>query len=208
VLRDGCSIGANATILGGLTIGQSAMVGAGAVVTHDVPPFAIVAGNPARIVGYEGEHDEPNATATTAPDVDLPGGARVLELPEVADLRGTVTFAEVASDGHDGLIAFTPQRLFAVYAVSSGVRGAHAHRSLHQLLVCVAGSCRITLDDGRRRAEVVLDRPNRAVHVPPLVWSVQYGHTPDAVLVVLASEPYDADEYVRSYDEFLALLGS
>jgi hypothetical protein len=61
-------------------------------------------------------------------------------------------------------------------------------------------------DDGQRRAEVVLDRPGRGVLIPPMVWASQFNYTTDAALLVLASHPYDNDDYIRDYDEFLALV--
>jgi acetyltransferase-like isoleucine patch superfamily enzyme/dTDP-4-dehydrorhamnose 3,5-epimerase-like enzyme len=204
-LRRGCSIGANATILGGLTIGIGAQVGAGSVVTKDVPPFAVVAGNPARIVGYVSEEVRAgpgNETGVGQRDSRAVGPAELIRLPEAADLRGSLTYAQVGSG-----LPFAPRRVFVVYAVpTQDVRGEHAHRSLHQLLMCVVGSCHVMVDDGRgARGEVVLDRPNLALHIPPMVWSTQYRHTADAVLVVLASEEYDSAEYIRDYDEFLSL---
>src|SRR4051794_17371652 len=204
-LERGCSIGANATVLAGINVGREALVGAGAVVTRDVPPFAVVVGNPARISGYVDTLEEPAATPQQVPSPqieELPGGARLMDLPRIDDLRGALTFAEV-----DGFLPFRPARFFTVYDVaSSHIRGEHAHRRLHQFLLCVAGSCHIVVDDGEgARQEIALDRPNLALHIPPMVWSVQYKHSRDAVLLVLASEGYDAAEYIRDYDEFLAL---
>ena len=73
--------------------------------------------------------------------------------------------------------------------------------------VCVTGACAVVVDDGEHRLEVALDRPNRGVYVPPMVWATQYKYTRDAVLLVLASHPYDAADYIRNYEEFLAALG-
>jgi len=204
-LRRGCSIGANATILGGVTIGLKAVVGAGAVVTKDVPPFAVVVGNPANIIGYAAATDVGRAATVAfdgSEDKDLIGGARLIALPRVEDLRGALTFAEV-----DGKLPFIPQRVFVVFGVKSAeVRGEHAHRSLHQFLVCVAGTCHVILDDGNgNRVEVALDQPNLGLHIPPMVWATQYKHTADAVLLVLASGKYDSSEYIRDYDEFIGL---
>jgi carbonic anhydrase/acetyltransferase-like protein (isoleucine patch superfamily) len=204
-LRRGCSIGANATILSGVTIGLRAVVGAGAVVTKDVPPFAVVVGNPANIIGYVSTTDAGRASTVTvhgAEDQDLIGGARLLALPRVDDLRGALTYAEVG-----GKLPFEPRRMFSVFGVKSAeVRGEHAHRRLHQFLVCLAGACHVILDDGKgARVEVALDRPNLGLHIPPLLWATQYKHTPDTVLLVLASEKYDPAEYIRDYDEFIEL---
>lgn len=205
-IRQGASIGANATILPGLTIGRGAMVGAGAVVTHNVPPNAIVVGNPARIQGYvtTGRSEEPLAGRVRQQRGGQCSvrGVSIISLPTFQDMRGTLSVGEVGSE-----LPFQPQRWFTVYDVpSKDVRGEHAHKTLHQFLVCVHGTCTVMVDDGENRAEIVLDRPNVGVYIPPMVWAAQFKYSPDAVLLVLASAPYDASDYIRDYDEFLALV--
>ncbi len=209
LVRKGASIGANATILPGITVGRGAMVGAGAVVTFDVPANAIVAGNPAQIRGYV-DSSGPEGPHGLRPTGRVDAGARpvrgasVAALRSATDARGSLTVAEVGSQ-----LSFLPRRIFFVYDVPSReVRGEHAHRVQEQLLVCVRGSCSVMIDDGDNREELLLDSPQRAVHLGPLVWAVQYRFTPDAVLVVAASGEYDPDEYVRDYDEFLTLVRS
>lgn len=205
IVSVGASIGANATILPGLTIGRYAMVGAGAVVTRDVPPYAIVVGNPARIRGYV--NTTQNKTVLTQQDSisvrelsETP--ARLIQLPKVVDLRGGLTFGEF--DRH---LPFLPRRYFVILDVpSKEVRGEHAHRKQHQFLVCLKGSCNVVVDDGKTREEVVLNRPDVGLHVPPMVWATQYQYSPEAVLMVLASDVYDAGDYIRDYDEFLQLV--
>ena len=86
------------------------------------------------------------------------------------------------------------------------VRGEHAHRELHQFLICLKGQCTVAVDDGHHRDEVVLDRPNVGLHLPPMIWASQYQYSPDAVLLVLASDVYKAEDYIRDYDEYLALV--
>ncbi len=202
VVQKGASIGANATILPGITIGQNSMVGAGAVVTRDVPPNSIVMGNPARIVNYVTESFETEETAAqpVSGDQDLPvKGAVLVHLPKITDLRGSLTFAE-----SPGLLPFEPRRFFMIYDVpSKDVRGEHAHKELHQLLICVKGACSVVLDDGNVRAEVRLDRPTLGLHIPPKVWATQYKFTSDAALLVLASDVYKAEDYIRDYNEYL-----
>lgn len=204
-VRKGASIGANATILPGLTIGQNAMVGAGAVVTRDVPPNAIVVGNPARITGYVDTPLQPSAALGSegvAPDLRVKT-ARLIRLPLIEDLRGKLSFGEIEQH-----LPFTPKRYFLVFDVpSQEVRGEHAHKSLHQFLVCVKGSVSVALDDGQSRDEIRLDSSNLGLHIPPMVWGVQYKYSPDAVLMVLTSDVYRADDYIRDYDEFLSSLG-
>lgn len=203
-VKRGASIGANATILPGRVIGEGAMIGAGAVLTHDAPPNAILAGNPARIVGYAGAKLPPAAAAPAVPEVgSYPTSVRGVvlhRLPFVDDLRGQLSFAEI--ERH---VPFAVRRYFLVFGVTSErIRGEHAHKALHQFLVCVHGRCHVVADDGVDRQEFVLDSPARALYLPPMVWAVQYKHSADAVLLALASDYYDASDYIRDYSEFLA----
>ncbi len=207
-VKRGASIGANATILPGLTIGQNAMVGAGAVVTRDVPPNAVVVGNPARITGYGHPRDQQVAETGSAslsngtPRALAVKGAKLHPMPLIEDLRGALTFGEI--DQH---LPFTPKRFFVVFDVPSReVRGEHAHRKLHEFLVCLRGSCALALDDGNARDEIVLDTPTVGLHVPPMLWRVHYKYSPDAIMLALCSDTYDADDYVRDYEQFLALV--
>lgn len=204
VVQRGASIGANATILPGLTIGQNAMVGAGAVVTRNVPANAIVRGNPARISGYAQAVEPTPASAPASleqPAIRVDGPAWI-QLPRHSDMRGDLVVAEFHKH-----IPFAVQRLFYVFNVpSEDVRGEHAHKQCHQALMCLSGSVRVLLDDGERRQEVVLDTSNRGIHIPPRIWSTQYKYTADALLLVLASHTYDADDYLREYPVFLEFV--
>ena len=209
LVRRGASIGANATILPGITIGIQAMVGAGAVVTHDVPPYAKVVGNPARIIGYTQSYPQsPSANATETSSVLLGshasavGGVNIHELPLVKDLRGNLSVGEFERS-----VPFIPRRYFLVFDVPNGkVRGEHAHKQCHQFLICIRGSCSVVADDGIHRQEILLDRPNKGIHLPPMTWGVQYKYSLDAVLLVFASEYYDANDYIRDYDEFMDMV--
>lgn len=212
VVEAGASIGANATLLPGLRIGRGAMVGAGAVVTRSVPAHAIVVGNPARIVGYVGdarlgESTAGDATVSAAADASpvtdtAVRGVRLYRLPQFRDIRGALTAAEFPRD-----LPFVPRRHFVVHGVpSQETRGEHAHRRCHQFLICVHGSVRVLADDGRQRQEFVLDAPSLGLYLPAMVWGTQHRYSADAVLLVFASDPYDADDYIRSYDAFLAAL--
>lgn len=208
VVEDGVSIGANATILPGLRLGRGAMIGAGSVVTRDVPPNSVVVGNPARITGYVGSQglsraqtqpaaQRPDVEAVTATEVR---GVTLHRLAAATDLRGSL----VAGTANDH-VPFLPRRFFTVFDVpSKDVRGEHAHRVCEQFLLCLAGSVSVVVDDGTERAEFVLDRPDVAVYMPPLTWGTQYKYSQDAVLLVLASHPYDPEDYIRDYGDFLA----
>lgn len=208
VVQQGASIGANATLLPGITVGRGAMIGAGAVVTRDVPPNAVVVGNPARIVRYVSEVKQPSADTTvsgdTAGTVELIDGVSLDTLPMVKDMRGNLTVREIG-----GGLPFIPQRYFVIVDVpSKEVRGEHAHRECHQLLICLKGSVSCLVDDGKNRAEHLLDTPEKALHIPPMIWGTQYKYSEDAVLMVLASHPYDPDDYIRTYDEFQAIINT
>ena len=209
ILHDGASIGAGAVILPGLEIGRNAMVAAGAVVTRSVPPNAVVVGNPAKIVGYvdtaRGEHasaasikSDLGVAVTHVKDVTLH------RLPRVADIRGSLTVGEF-----DRSIPFSAKRYFMVFDVPSvETRGEHAHRECHQFLICVRGSCAVVADDGINRQEFLLDRQDLGIHLPPMVWGIQYKYSADAVLLVFASHYYDNADYIRDYSEFRRLAGA
>ena len=206
LVRKGASIGANATILPGIEIGERAMVGAGAVVNRNVPPEAIVVGNPAQITAYVGvprlERTPDQVSAASRTETEVPG-VLLYHLPAVEDMRGMLTFAEVEKH-----IPFAPKRFFVVYGVpNKEIRGEHAHHELEQFLICVHGSCSVIADDGKTRRQFRLDSPNVGLHLPAKIWSVQYKHSPDAVLLVLASAGYDAKDYIRDYAEFRRVVG-
>ena len=202
----GASIGANVTILPGITIGAGAMVGAGTVVTSDVPPRAIVIGNPGRIVGYvqtpvalPPAQEAPNTDQTQTTRVP---GVVVHKLPSFRDLRGSLTATEFDSD-----LPFVPKRSFMVYGVpGKEIRGEHAHRQCDQFLICVHGSVRVVVDDGESREEHILDSASTGLLVPAMVWATEYRYTADSVLLVFASHEYDPDDYIREYDAFLELV--
>jgi UDP-2-acetamido-3-amino-2,3-dideoxy-glucuronate N-acetyltransferase len=194
VVEQGASIGGGAVILPGIRIGTGAMVGAGAVVTSDVPAHAVVVGNPATIVRYL-EDQEPEPPLTPAkPEAEGPTLAR--------DMRGSLMALELESQ-----LPFVPRRFFCVYGVPSRkVRGQHAHRVCHQYLVALAGSVICLVDDGTSRHTVRLDDPGTGLHIPPMTWGTQFDYSPDAVLAVFASHPYDSDDYVRDYQEFVSMV--
>ncbi|MGV3625168.1 MAG: WxcM-like domain-containing protein [Archangium sp.] len=202
VVKHGASIGGNATLLPGITIGAKAMVGAGAVVTRDVPPNAIVVGNPARIVGYVDSAKAPKTMEPHASNAPLVTssvrGVKMHEFPVFEDMRGSLSVGEFEKQ-----VPFTPKRYFLVYSVpSQEVRGEHAHRECHQFLICVRGSCSVMADDGVHRQEWRLSAPNQGIYLPPMTWGVQYRYSSDALLLVFASHAYDSGDYIRDYEKF------
>jgi UDP-2-acetamido-3-amino-2,3-dideoxy-glucuronate N-acetyltransferase len=212
LVRSGAPIGANATILPGITIGAGAMIGAGAVVTRSVPPHAIVVGNPAKITGYVDTADHEPAAVGNVVAGDEPASFTTVEgvtlhhPKSVADLRGSLSVGEFGRD-----IPFEVKRYFPVYDVPSvEIRGEHAHLSCEQFLIAVKGSVHVVADDGSNREQYLLDRPSLGLYQPPMTWGIQYGDSSDAVLLVrvLASQYYDNADYVRDYDDFLKLANT
>ena len=223
IVRRGASIGANATMLPGVEIGERAMVGAGAVVTKSVPRHAIVVGNPARIIGYVDAKmtsfdaqvtagQEPAATETAAEPPGDAAAGRIInsrvkgvslhKFPVMRDMRGSLTAGEF-----ENFVPFVPQRFFMVFDVPGAeVRGEHAHRECHQFLICASGSVVVLADDGVHREQFLLDDNRTGVHLPPMTWGTQYRYSGDAVLLVFASHNYEAADYIRDYDEFLATI--
>ena len=202
------SIGGGALILPGLRIGARAIVGAGAVVTHDVPTRAVVSGNPARIIGYiDTKRAAPvPARSAVADESDLREtsvkGVTVHRLPVFEDFRGSLSVGEFPQQ-----IPFLPKRYFVCFDVpGKDVRGEHAHRRCQQFLVCLRGSLSVVVDDGRSSEEIVLDRPSIGLYVPPMTWAVQYQYSADGLLLVFASDLYDPADYIRDYDEFLSAI--
>ena len=204
VVGEGASIGGGAVVLPGLRIGRRSMVGAGAVVTRDVPPNAVVVGNPARIVGYVDTAPRPAVPVPSVPGVPTSyvPGAQLHRLRKATDLRGSLVAADFEGD-----LPFVPKRAFTVFDVPTrDVRGEHAHRVCQQFLVCLKGSVRAVVDDGQHRQEFLLDQPDLGLHMAPMTWGTQYDYAQDAVLLVLASHEYDPADYIRDYDEFLTTL--
>lgn len=130
------------------------------------------------------------------------GGVTLLPLPRAMDERGAVTYGEFP-----GELPFVPRRVFLVSDVPAGKRrGEHAHREIEQLLICVHGEVTVTVDDGIASRELVLDRTDIGLHLGPMIWTTLHEFSEGAVLLALASDRYDLDEYIHDHDEFLAAV--
>ncbi len=122
-----------------------------------------------------------------------------IDFQEHGDWRGQLVALE-----EDKNIPFQIKRVYFMYdTLPNVVRGKHSHKSLYQVLFCVTGACTIGLDDGRERVDIRLDRPSRGLLIGPNVWREMYDFMPGAVLMVLASEYYDENDYIRDYRAFL-----
>lgn len=104
-------------------------------------------------------------------------------------------------------IPFDIKRVYYMYDTKAGVaRGFHAHKNLEQILICVHGSCKILLDNGTEKTVVPLDKPYEGLYIANNMWREMFDFSPDAVLMVLASELYDEADYIRDYEEFLKFV--
>lgn len=118
------------------------------------------------------------------------------------DDRGNLVSLEEYND-----IPFEIKRVYYMYDTKEGVhRGFHAHKSLEQILICIHGSCKILLDNGKEKKVVSLERPYEGLYVSNNMWREMYDFSPDAVLMVLASEVYNEEDYIRDYDAFLQMV--
>jgi dTDP-4-dehydrorhamnose 3,5-epimerase-like enzyme len=125
----------------------------------------------------------------------------LLDLPKHGDPRGNLTFVEGARH-----VPFDIRRIFYIYDVpTEESRGAHAHRTLQQFLICVSGTFEVALDDGRERSRVALNRPWKGLLVPPMIWAAEENFAPGTVCLVLTSDVYRDDDYIRDYAQFLSL---
>ena len=126
---------------------------------------------------------------------------RIIELPKITDARGNLTFIE--SGRH---IPFEIKRTYYLYDVPGGAsRAAHAHRELHQLMISMAGSFDVTLDDGHKKKKFHLNRSYYGLYIPPMIWRNLDNFSSGSVCMVLASDFYDEAEYIRDYSEFQSL---
>ena len=128
---------------------------------------------------------------------------RLIELPERADARGKLIFAQ-----QDDQIPFPVKRFFVLFDVAPRAsRGGHAHRAQHQLLVATSGAVTVAVDNGHKREDVYLDRPNLALYAPPMLWLDLRDFSAGASVLVLASDVYAESDYVRDWREFNRLTG-
>jgi dTDP-4-dehydrorhamnose 3,5-epimerase-like enzyme len=126
----------------------------------------------------------------------------LIDFPPLGDARGSLVALEALKT-----VPFQIMRIYYIFGTKAGVsRGFHAHKELKQVAVCVTGKCRMVLDDGHRRQDVWLDSPTKGLLIGNLVWREMHDFSFDCVLLVLASNHYEEEDYIRSYNEFKNLL--
>ncbi|GIO88497.1 dTDP-6-deoxy-3,4-keto-hexulose isomerase [Paenibacillus faecis] len=131
------------------------------------------------------------------------GNSKLIDITELGDERGLLTVIE----GNIS-VPFEINRVFYIYKTLPGIRrGFHAHYKTRQALISVSGSCKVYLDNTRRKTDVLLDSPTKVLILEPNDWHEMYDFSPDCVLLVLASHLYDAEDYIRDYDKFLEVYG-
>ncbi len=130
-------------------------------------------------------------------------GAQMLEFSQNGDERGHLVVVEGQQD-----IPFDIKRIFYIYGSDEKViRGQHANRKTEFVLINVAGQCKVRVCDGKgNEAVFLLNRPHTGIYLPKMVWKNMYDFSGDSVLLCLASEHYDASEYIREYEEYLKLV--
>lgn len=122
----------------------------------------------------------------------------LINFKTIVDERGNLCFAETAKE-----IPFEIKRIYWLYGLNEKPRGFHAHKNLVQVAICIAGSCTILLDDGKKKEEVLLSKANQGLVIGKMIWHEMHSFSKDAILLLLASDYYSEDDYIRNYDEFV-----
>lgn len=188
-IEDGASIGAGSVIMGGITIGQNALIGAGSIVTKSVLPNTIVYGSPAH------EMLRTNVRLRT-------GHVSNDQINTIVDQRGNISIIEGLNN-----IPFEIKRIYYIWGNQDNQqRGGHAHKTLHQFFIAVHGSCWLSIDNGTEKEEYFLGSPESGVLLSPCLWRDIHDFSYDCVLLVLASQLYEESDYIRSYQEYLEYL--
>ena len=128
--------------------------------------------------------------------------ASLIKIKTVLDDRGLLTAGEYINE-----IPFPPKRFFVISNVPSlTIRGEHAHKKCEQFLVCIKGKCDVILDNGKEKITTELNNHNLGLYLPPMIWGIQHKYSNDAILLVLASDPYDSEDYIRDYSSFITMI--
>lgn len=134
----------------------------------------------------------------------MTGIVRIIDLPQIHDPRGDLTFVEGRNQ-----VPFDIARVYYLYNVPvDAERGGHAHRELEQVVFALSGSFRMKVDDGHDKSEYLLRDPRKGLYISRLVWREMDRFSQGAVCMVLASHPYDEADYFRDYSEFLNAVGN
>ena len=126
-----------------------------------------------------------------------------IELPNLGDDRGSLMVLESNKN-----VPFNVKRIYYILDAKPDIpRGFHAHKELMQLAFCIKGSCNMIMDNGIEKQQVRIDKSNIGLMIPPMVWHEMHDFSEDCVMLVLASDYYEDDDYIREYKEFKSLMG-
>lgn len=126
----------------------------------------------------------------------------ILYLNQLGDRNGHITAVNNNLE-----IPFETKRIFYLYDIPGGEsRGAHAHKECHQFLIAASGSFEVLLDDGTTKRQVLINRPDIGLHIPPGIWASEINFSSGSICLVLASHEYDEKDYLRNYNDFLNFL--
>lgn len=127
---------------------------------------------------------------------------KTIEFDQLGDDRGSLIALEQSKD-----IPFNIKRVYYIYDTGKGViRGLHAHKELVQVAICVKGSCSFLMDDGTNKESLILDSPSTGLVIDSMQWHEMHDFSEDCVLMVLASNCYDEEDYIRDYEEFKKVI--
>jgi len=129
-------------------------------------------------------------------------GCSLISFPKIGDRLGHITPVH-----NNAEIPFEIERIFYLYDIPGGEsRGAHSHKQCHQLLIAASGSFDVLLDDGKTNRLVQLNRPYMGLHIPPMIWASEINFSSGAICLVLTSQKYDENDYIRNYNEYLKVV--
>lgn len=127
----------------------------------------------------------------------------IVVLDKIKNRSGNITILDQA----DSSIPFEIKRIFYIYDIPGGEsRGAHAHKACHQFLIAASGSFEVLLDDGKTKRQVLINRANIGLHIPPGIWASEINFSSGSICLVMTSETFNADDYIRDYDEYLKFI--
>ncbi len=126
----------------------------------------------------------------------------LIYLKQIGDRNGHITPIHGFQD-----IPFQVKRVFYLYDIPGGEsRGAHAHKKCHQFIIAASGAFEVLVDDGSVKRQVMLNRPNVGIHIPPGIWASEINFSAGAICLVLASHLFDQHDYIRDYDEYKSYI--
>lgn len=147
---------------------------------------------------------KPDVIKLSVRDVPTMLEIKWIQFQELGDHRGGLVSIEI---GNQKEVPFTIKRVYYIYRTKTGIsRGHHAHKNLKQVAFAISGRCEILLDNGSSKRKVSLDSPEKGILIENWIWREMHNFSDDCILLILASEHYDEDDYIRDYDEFLRLV--